>query len=85
MTAVIPSRESAATRARRLLIEGRVAILSVHRQRVFALVRGDSGTTHQVVFTRNHWSCTCPARTKCAHVGAVQLVVDLERLDGSDR
>jgi uncharacterized Zn finger protein len=77
---VLPSRESAAARARRLLAEGRVTVLSVRPHRVYSEVRGDSGRTHAVVYTRGRWTCPCEARTRCAHQLAVMLVVDLDRL-----
>jgi len=75
------ARENIETRGRRLLAERRVAILSVHRQRVYALVRGDSGTTHRTGYIRGRWVCDCPARGRCAHIVTIQCVIDLDRLN----
>jgi uncharacterized Zn finger protein len=82
MTVTAPprARDNVETRGRRLLLEGRVAILLVHRRRVFASVRGDSGTSYQAGYIGNRWVCDCPARTRCAHLVALQLCVDLDRL-----
>lgn len=78
----IPSRESAATKGRRLLAEGRVAVLLVHRGRVNAEVRGDSGLTYRCRRDPHGWSCTCPAkRDTCSHLVALRLILDLTRLN----
>ena len=71
--------ENAATKARRLLTEGRVTVLRVDRDVVDASVRGDSAAVYHVSHdpTRG-WRCDCPAyRSCCSHVKAVQLVVVL--------
>ena len=66
-------RENAATKARRLLIEGRVQIVRADRREVLARVRGDSGW-HRVVCS-NGWRCDCEAMSvRCSHVQAVSLV-----------
>lgn len=62
------------------MAERRVAILSVHRQRIYALVRGDSGITHRTGYIKGRWCCDCEARGRCAHLVAVQAVIDLDRL-----
>jgi uncharacterized Zn finger protein len=70
------SRESAAAKARRLLVEGRVRIVSVDRG-VRAEVRGDSARLYDVSwFDDGGWRCDCRAYGRaCSHVQAVQLVV----------
>lgn len=68
------SRENAASKARRYLVEGRVVIEIAGRAGVVALVRGD-GTHHRVSYDRGGWYCTCPARGRCAHLLAVGLIV----------
>ncbi len=60
------------------LVEGRVVLDHVDRDRVEARVRGD-GAGHSTGWTRQAgWRCTCPARTRCAHLRAVGLVVAVE-------
>jgi uncharacterized Zn finger protein len=72
-------RETAATRARRLLIEGRVMLQRIDDHGLLASVRGDSGAVRSVAFHLGQWSCDCPARgERCAHVRAVQLVVAID-------
>lgn len=69
------TRESAAAKARRLLVEGRVIVVIAYGRRIDALVRGDSGAVYDVLHRGGHWSCSCEARTRCSHVQAVMLVV----------
>lgn len=71
------SRENVQTKARRLLVEGRVMLRYVGPNGVQAFVRG-SATLHRVNYRRDAgWSCTCPSpnRAECSHVLAVQAVV----------
>lgn len=68
-------RENASTKARRLLVEGRVLIRRVLDGEVRALVRGDSGELREVVFERSQWFCSCPSRGgSCSHTLAVMSV-----------
>jgi uncharacterized Zn finger protein len=68
-------RESAMTKARRLLAEGRVSITRVDGAAVDALVRGDSARLHLVQHRPGWWTCPCDALSvRCSHVQAVQLV-----------
>lgn len=76
-------RENAATKARRLLTEGRVTVLIRDRVHLEAVVRGDSGIEHRVAhdFTAG-WTCDCEAtafKSSCSHVQALQLIVLLNR------
>lgn len=72
------SRENAAAKARRLLVEARVRILSANEDNghVSAEVRGDTARVYAVDYEAGEggWSCTCPARGACAHLQAVQLI-----------
>jgi hypothetical protein len=69
-------RESAKTRAMRLLAERRVMIVRVLPTSVRALVRGDSGEIREVTWDSRHgWACSCPAIGLCAHGHAVASVV----------
>jgi hypothetical protein len=68
-------RESAAVKARRLLVEGRVVITRVAGLDVDALVRGDTAGFHAVAHRRGLWICDCAAVGRsCSHIQAVQLV-----------
>ena len=71
------SRESAASKARRYLAEGRVVLVHVERGHATAVVRGD-GAMHHVTVRGASWTCTCPARTRCSHQQAVGLVVAVD-------
>ncbi len=74
MTAVIPSRESAATKARRYITDGRLTIET--SARIDATCRGD-GQVYELGYAHGRWHCNCPARTiDCAHLLALRLVVD---------
>ncbi len=73
-------RESAATKARRYLTEGRVVIVHVERGRATAVVRGD-GHLHHVTVHGAAWSCTCAARGRCSHQLAVGLVTAVDLAD----
>ena len=68
-------RENAATRARRILTEGRVIVTAVRPGvLVRAAVRGD-GTVWRCGWDGGSWWCKCPVRTdQCAHLIALRLV-----------
>ncbi len=69
-------REDAATKARRLLGEGRVTVRHLSDDRIEASVRGDSARLYSVTWTPAGWSCPCDAlMAHCSHVRAAQLVV----------
>jgi uncharacterized Zn finger protein len=70
-------REDAATKARRLLVEGRLNVRRADSGGIVADCRGDSGATYRVTFDRcaDEWSCPCPALSRrCLHVQALQLI-----------
>lgn len=69
------TRESAHDRGRRLLVEGRLILDYVDGSDIRATCRGDSGEIHRLGHSGGTWWCTCPARTRCAHTVALQLVV----------
>lgn len=76
LVAPVPARENAASKARRLLLEGRVRVRLVHRGRAWVEVRGDSGRIHNVAYRHGRWSCTCEARSlSCSHLRATWLVI----------
>lgn len=55
-------RENVATRARRLLTEGRVTVQRVDDEAVIAQVRGDAAEVHRVEYRRgDEWTCSCTA------------------------
>jgi hypothetical protein len=67
--------EDAITRGRRLVAEGRLIVSYVSGRSITAVCRGDSGQIHRLGYDPGRqWWCACPAKTKCAHVHALQLV-----------
>jgi hypothetical protein len=71
------TRENAATKARRLLTEGRLRVTAANAKEPFlaASVRGDSGAIYDVGFEPDGgWWCSCEARSRCSHVLALQLL-----------
>lgn len=73
-------RESAVTKARRYLTEGRVIVTEVAGGRASASVRGD-GAMHRVEVRGPAWSCTCPARGRCCHALALGLVIAFDHAE----
>lgn len=76
-------RESAADKARRLLVEARVTVIVRDRHHLQAEVRSDSGVEHHVTHDQTAgWRCTCEAtayRSVCSHVMACQLITVTNR------
>lgn len=57
------------------LTDGRVVLIEVGPTAVDARVRGD-GAVYRTGWSRTRgWHCDCPARTRCAHMRALGLVV----------
>ena len=75
-------RETAAMKARRLLVQGRVRAIEINEEDgiVVCEVRSDSSRTYSVSFdTSDGWVCDCAAYVRrCAHVQAVQLITVME-------
>lgn len=68
MTAAVEAK------ARRYLSEGRLTVRLVDGDTVRATCRG-AGAVYELGHDEAaRWWCTCPARTPCAHVAALQLV-----------
>lgn len=67
-------RENVASKARRLLAEGRVIVTRVDGRKVSALVRGDSEGFHVVEHDAGRWTCDCSALGACSHRLALQLI-----------
>jgi hypothetical protein len=70
-------RESASSKARRLLTEGRIRITGANTVEPFlaATVRGDSGSIYEVGFEPDGgWWCSCDARGRCSHLISLQLL-----------
>ena len=67
-------RETAATKATRLLVEARVSVVRVDQRGAFALVKGDT-SMHRVTFDGSAWSCDCAALGPCSHGIACARVV----------
>jgi hypothetical protein len=70
------SRESAATKGRRYLIEGRLNVERVGDQVIVASYRGDLGDVYSLGYdpVRREWGCSCPALRRCSHLVVLQLV-----------
>ena len=70
------TREDALTKGQRYAVEGRLRVLLVHRGRIFARCHG-SDRDYECGFTRGRWYCNCEARSRCAHLVALQLVTTI--------
>lgn len=66
-------RESAAVKAGRYLLDGRVVVELAQPGSFRATVRG-GGQIYVVGFGRGGWTCTCPARGLCSHLAAAHLI-----------
>ena len=76
-------RESAATKARRYLSEGRITLIDVSATSVSALVRGD-GQIYAAGYTYGEWRCDCPTPTpQCSHLIALRLITAPDMPRGS--
>lgn len=71
------TREPVDAKARRYLTEGRLVVEHVGGGTVRARCRG-RGALYALGFDGAAWSCSCPARSRCAHLAALQLVVVTE-------
>ena len=72
-------RESASSKARRYLAEGRLTVEQVDGNLVRATCKGN-GAIYSVGWTPSSgWSCPCPAVGQCAHLLALKLVVVREQ------
>jgi uncharacterized Zn finger protein len=70
----VGNREGAQQKGRRYLVEGRVTVRYAGPAGIRAFVKGQ-GEVYSVTFEHGRgWSCSCPARTRCAHLVGVQLV-----------
>ena len=72
-------RENVATKGRRYVAEGRLIVRALDDDAgtVDADCRG-SGAVWSLGRDTDGWWCSCPARSTCSHVAALQLVVALE-------
>ena len=72
------TRETAAEKAKRILIEGRLIVreLDEHGGTVAADCRGDA-TVHSLGRDNHGWFCSCKARGRCSHLLALGSVVAL--------
>jgi uncharacterized Zn finger protein len=77
-------RESAAVKGRRLLAEGRLAVLvagdPARPGLIVAECKGDSGAVYSLGYDprSDRWGCTCPALGRCSHLVALMLVTRRE-------
>jgi uncharacterized Zn finger protein len=70
-------REGAEAKGRRYLGEGRLTVERVDARSVRATCRG-SGAAYVCGWDGTTWFCSCPARSRCAHPVALQLVTVAE-------
>lgn len=66
-------RESVEEKGRRYLTEGRLVVDGVIDDEVRARCRGRAD--YVLRLAGGHWSCSCPASSRCAHLVALELVV----------
>lgn len=72
-----PANETAAEKARRYLVSGRVTVYGADTTRALATVEGDHGVYEVQRTSVERWICTCPAGqfgTECSHVRALKLI-----------
>lgn len=68
-------RENVEVRGRRLLTEGRLIVERRGDAVIRASCRGDTGDVYVLGYSPSSgWTCDCPARTRCAHLVALELV-----------
>jgi hypothetical protein len=68
-------RENARDRGRRLVSEARLLVCRADYKLIYATCRGDSGEVHELGWDPSGgWYCSCPARSQCGHLYALQLV-----------
>lgn len=70
------SRETIEEKASRYLVEGRLTIELVAPDEIRATCAG--GQRYELGLEAGAWWCSCPARTRCAHLAALELVTDPE-------
>lgn len=68
-------RENVDTKGRRYLLEGRLTIHRVDEHGIRAICRGTE-TTWELGYSSGRWWCECPARGRCSHLVALQLVTN---------
>jgi hypothetical protein len=66
-------RENAQDKGRRYAGEGRLIVELVDGSSIQAICRGN-GDVYHLGYEGGRWSCTCPAKRRCAHLYALQLV-----------
>lgn len=72
------TRETAATKANRLLSEGRLIVELVQPGAVQASCRGE-GTVWRLAYAHGRWLCDCTCRTDaCSHLRALRKVVAVD-------
>jgi hypothetical protein len=77
------ARETARSKADRILLEGRLVILEAGRYGVMARIRGE-GVIHTARYQFGRWECTCQVRTDaCSHLIALRRVVAVDLPGGA--
>ncbi len=73
MSTLRQRRESTDEKAARLLTSGKLKVVRMDENFVFAHCHGDSDT-YVLVYEGGHWRCSCKAHTDCSHLRALWLV-----------
>jgi hypothetical protein len=68
-------RETIEQKALRLISERRLHVHRIAERRVEAHCNGDT-RSYTLTYDGRGWRCDCPARKRCAHLTALQLVAD---------
>jgi len=66
-------RENARAKGLRYLVEHRLTVLRVDRERVEAECRG-GGAVYRLGWQDGIWRCNCPALGRCSHLHALLAV-----------
>lgn len=77
-------RESAYSKGRRYVTEGRLTVIEVTEHRISAFCKGD-GHVYALGYRGNEWWCECPAISRnCSHLIALRLVTVSTKADHDD-
>lgn len=66
--------EAVAAKAARYHAERRVNVIEADETGATVLVKGSASEPYEVVYNGS-WTCSCPARLRCAHIEAASMVV----------
>lgn len=73
LTIPIESRASVEAKALRIILERRLTILLVAKNRIIAECRGTEQVYH-LGWVRGQWWCHCDGHNRCSHLAALRYV-----------